>query len=217
VLDQHGTVASEIKESYKAGDPIKLVWEGLPSNIDQLGTIRNVLRKLSHRYQIELNVVTDLEGFLFLGKVAKVSSAKILRRIFDRVKVHEWDKNTCASIITGCDIALIPIDCRNLGAMGKPENKLGLLWRMGMPVVTSATPAYTRAMNEAGQSLTCKDDAEWMSKLENLILDEQARRDAGERGRQYALRRFDEARIHDQWDAVFRSIGFEFSGAGRGT
>ena len=58
--------------------------------------------------------------------------------------------------------------------MGKPENKLGLLWRMGMPVVTSATPAYTRAMNEAGQSLTCKDDAEWMSKLENLILDEQA-------------------------------------------
>ena len=212
LLDQHGTVASAVKENYKKGDPIKLVWEGLASNIDQLGTIRSVLRELGRRYQIELNVVTDLEGFRFLGKFGKVSSSRLVERIFDRVKVHKWDKNTFAAIITGCDIALIPIDFGNLGAVGKPENKLGLLWRMGMPVVTSATPAYIRAMSEAGQVLTCRTDAEWTEKLEQLILDEQARREAGEGGRKYALCRFDEAQIHSQWDAVFRSVGFEFSG-----
>jgi len=212
VLDTHDAVVRDVKQDYKVGAPISLVWEGLPSNINQLGKIRSVLRELSRRYQLELNVVTDLEGFLFLDKFWKVPSTKIVRRVFDRTKVHAWDKNTCARIITECDIAVIPIDLRNPLTVGKPENKLILLWRMGMPVVTSATPAYTRAMDEAGMSLTCKDDVEWETKLETLILSEEARRDAGNRGKEYVLRRFSEALIHDQWDAVFRSIGFDFAG-----
>jgi len=211
VLDAHDAVASQVKKDYGLSDPVKLVWEGLPSNISQLGTIRRVLRELGRRYRIELNVVTDLEGALFLGKFWKVQSAAVVRRIFDRTRMHAWDKNTFAGVITGCDIAVIPIDVRNPVAAGKPQNKLLLLWRMGMPVVTSATAAYSRAMNEAGQALTCKDDAEWLTNLERLILDEEARRYAGESGRAYAAGRFGEARTYDQWDAVFRSVGLDFA------
>ena len=211
VLDTHNALVKEVKKDYKSNTPFKLLWVGMPSNIHHLGMIGGVVHELGRRHQIELHAVTGLEGFLFLDKYWKVSSTKILQRIFDRTKVHAWDEDTCAKIITECDVAIIPIDMQDALGVGKPENKLILLWRMGMPVVTSATPAYARAMNGAGMSLTCKDDAEWVTALENLLLDEGARRSAGERGRRYAHERFSEDEILGQWDGVFRSIGFDFS------
>ena len=211
VLDTHSALVRQVKKDYKSGTPFRLLWVGMPSNITHLKVIGEVLRELGRRHEIELHVVTSLEGFLYLDKFWRVSSTKIARRIFDRIKVHAWDEDTCAKIITKCDVAVIPVDIRDSLAAGKPENKLILLWRMGMPVVTSATPAYARAMDGAGMSLTCKDDVEWVTTLENLLLDESGRRNAGERGRRYAHDRFSEDEIHGRWDGVFRSIGFDFS------
>lgn len=212
VADAHYAVADDVKKDYKVGAPFKLVWMGLPSNIVYLRKLRGVLRNLSRRHRIELHVVTASDGFLFLNKWWKVPSTDIVKRMVDQAIVHAWDKETAAKIITECDTAIIPIDLRDPMAAGKSQNKLIFLWRMGMPVVTSATPAYARAIGEAGMSLTCRDDMEWMTTLEKLIVDEAVRRDAGERGRQYALRHFSEAQIHDQWDGVFRSIGLDFAG-----
>lgn len=212
VPDAHYSVANDVKIYYKTAAPIKLVWTGLPSNIVSLREIRGVLRNLSRRHAIEMHVVTAADGFLFLNKWWKVPSTELVNRTVDQAIVHAWDKETAAKIITECDVAVIPIDLQDPMAAGKSQNKLIFLWRMGMPVVTSATPAYTRAMDEAGMSLTCKDDMEWIATLEKLILHEAVRRDAGERGRQYALRHFSEALIHHQWDGVFRSIGFDFAG-----
>lgn len=211
VLDMHNTLVREVKKDYKSGVPFKLLWVGMPSNIGHLRVIGGVLRELARRYQIELHAVTSLEGFLYLEKFWKVSSTKIVRRIFDRIKVHAWNEETCAKIITECDVAVVPVDMRDSLGAGKSANKLILLWRMGMPVVTSATPAYAHAMDHAGMSLACRDDAEWITTLENLLLDEGARRNSGERGRQYAQERFCEDEIRGQWDGVFRSIGFDFS------
>lgn len=210
VLDAHYAVRDEVKRDYKANVPFKLVWVGLPSNITQLGVVRSVLQDLGRRYQIELRVVTALDGFRFLSRFWRVSSARVAKRIFDQAKVLAWNEDTAAKYITECDIAIIPIDCGDSLSAGKPENKLIFLWRMGMPVVASATLAYSYAMKEAGQSLTCKDDAEWVTTLEKLILEEAARRDAGERGKQYALRCCSDAQIHNQWDTIFRSVGFDF-------
>ncbi len=84
------------------------------------------------------------------------------------------------------------------------------LIEQGMPVVASATPAYTRAMQGAGLDLTCRDKEQWLSTLECLLADETARRDAGCRGKTYADREFGEGRLLARWDAVFTSLGFHF-------
>ena len=211
VLDNHSEVATVRKKDYAAGEPFKLVWEGLPSNVSQLEVLRDVLRQLSERYPIELHLVTDMEGARFLGKFGKHSSKKAAQKIFDHAILHRWDKETCAKTICSCDAAIIPIDLNNPFVAGKPENKLLLLWRMGMPVVASGTPAYVRAMSEAGLQLTCSDDEEWIERLGMVITDPEFRRNAGESGVRYVSEHFSEAIILDQWDDVFRSIGFEFA------
>ena len=73
-----------------------------------------------------------------------------MRKVFNSVKLHLWDESTCSDIIRNCDLAVIPIDLSDPFAFGKPENKLLLFWGMGMPVVTSAIPAYVRAMQAVG-------------------------------------------------------------------
>jgi glycosyltransferase involved in cell wall biosynthesis len=212
VLDAHDFVVHQFKEDYRLRDPINIVWEGLPSNIPQLRQIRDVLRNLGKRYPLVLNVVTDFDQPRLLGRLGRVRSADLIREVLDRARLHVWDEVSCSRIIASCDIAVIPIDLSDPFVSGKPENKLLLLWRMGMPVVVSATPAYRRAMQAVGlPDLACNGNAEWTTALESMICDEALRRDAGVRGRSVAESRYGRDVTLAKWDGVFSTLGFDFS------
>ncbi len=210
ILDVHSHVSTTIKRNFSANRPFRLVWEGLPQTLGSLELLRPVLDDLRRRYPVELHLVTDLEYFRYLGRYGKSSTLEAARRILPDVRLHEWKEDNCADIICSCDLAVIPLALTDPFAAGKPENKLLLFWRMGMPVVASATPSYTRAMQGAGLDLTCRDKEQWLSTLERLLADETARRDAGCSGKTYADREFGEDRLLAHWDAVFTSLGFTF-------
>lgn len=211
VLDLHSSVVHKVKEDYHCGEPFNLVWEGLPSNITQLKQIRDVLRDINKRRPLVLNIVTDPDQPRLLGRFGRVQSLDLAREVFDSIRLYPWDEATCSEFIRNCDLAVIPIDLSDPFVTGKPENKLLLLWRMGMPVVTSATPAYQRAMRDAGlEGLACRDQGEWLIALERIIGDESLRHEAGMRGRELAETRFGKEVMLARWDAVFASLGFPF-------
>ena len=94
VLDIQDDAIVSIKRDYRAGEVINLIWEGLPSNIPQVATIRPVLRELSKRRRIELTLVTDLQRPRLFGRFGRIDSAKVARGIFDDVRIEPWDKRT---------------------------------------------------------------------------------------------------------------------------
>lgn len=211
VLDVHSSVIRQVKGDYRCGDPFNLVWEGLPSNITQLRQIRKVLQDINKHRPLVLNIATDPDQPRLLGRFGRVQSLDLAHEVFDSVRFHPWDEATCSEVIQNCDLAVIPIDLSDPFVTGKPENKLLLLWRMGMPVVTSATPAYQRAMGIAGlRDCACRDQKEWFTALERMICDESLRREAGTRGRELAEARFGEEVMLARWDTVFSSLGFDF-------
>ena len=211
VLDVHSSVVRKVKNDYRAGEPFNLVWEGLPTNIPQLMNIRDVLRDVHRRRPLVLNIVTDLDQPRFLGRFGRVDSLELARQAFDDVRLHPWEEATASETICGSDLAVIPIDLSDPFVRGKPENKLLLFWRMGMPVVASATPAYRRTMRDADlESFVCSDRAEWIAALERMMNDEGLRNEAGERGRQVAERHYNTESLFARWDVVFASIGFDF-------
>ena len=215
VLDVHGSVVHTVKEDYRCGEPFNLVWEGLPNNMPQLRQIRDVLREIHKHRPLLLNLVTDPDQPRLLGRFGRVKSLDLARKLFDDVRLHPWDEATCAEIISRCDLGIIPIDLSNPLLRGKPENKLLLLWRMGMPVIVSATPAYQRAMRAVDmQGLACRNQEEWQAALGRMMGDESLRREAGIRGRMFAETHYSSASMLDCWDAVFASIGFSFQAAG---
>jgi hypothetical protein len=54
--------------------------------------------------------------------------------------------------------------------------------------------------------MACKDAKQWEATLERYICDEDARREAGQKGKAFAKEQYSEERMLAQWDEVFRSI-----------
>lgn len=210
ILDAHMGVMRDSKRDYSAQQPFKLVWEGLPQNLRSLRALSPVFEHVRARHAIEMHVVTDPEFFRYLGRYGKADTRAELQAVLPGAHFHVWDEADCAQIICSCDLAVIPLPLDDPFASGKPENKLLLFWRMGMPVVTSPTPAYSRAMQAAGIDLVAHDTADWVVNIEKLIDSPEARERAGTTGREYAEREFSEASLLARWDAVFESMGIAF-------
>ena len=211
ILDIHDNVVRSHKKDYTADSPFKLVWEGLPSNISQIAAIGPVLREIANRSPIVLHIVTDLDRPGAIPGLPRIKSIDEARKLFGNIVFHTWDRTSLSDIVTGCDAAVIPIVTSDPLTRGKPGNKLALLWRMGMPVVTSATPSYRQMQQAAGTGeLICDDAAGWTVVLERLMQSETARREAGERGLAYVTERLNSAKLLSLWDDVFASLGFDF-------
>jgi hypothetical protein len=206
ILDFHGSVVQKVKQNYSSGDVFNFVWEGLPYNIRSLYEINDVLMKLNMKKKIVLHIVTDLKYYKYMGKYGHQRTSELTNKLFCNVCLHEWNEKTCSDIISQCDLAVIPIPLNDPLSAGKPENKLLLFWRMGMPVVVSATAAYARAMQLSGLSMACRTKNEWLEVLEKYIIDENARRDAGQRGRVFCENNYSEEKTLELWDEVFRSL-----------
>ena len=212
ILDAHSTVVRNVKEVYAAGEPFRLVWEGLPNNLPQLAEVAPILRRLAEKRAFELHVVTDRYRSRLKGMLGRIETRDFLARHFSNAVFHEWHEQTCSEIVTSCDIALIPIDLRDPFVCGKPENKLLLLWRMAMPVVVAATPAYRRAMAAVGTpELACETESQWIAAIEQMCADQDGRRDAAARGRVYAERAHGSEVVFAAWDRLFQSLGYSFS------
>ena len=211
ILDIHDHAVRNRKSDYRGGVPFNLLWEGLPSNIPHLKTIRLVLHELSQRRPVTLNIVTDTDRPRLFGRFGRIETLAVARRIFDNVAFHRWDEATFSDIVTGSDAAIIPIALDDVFAAGKPGNKLALLWRLAMPVVTSATPAYLSMQNAAGLSrFACRDAADWFAALDRLMTNEGERREAGERGHTFVTSKLSTNKLLELWDEAFSSVGFDF-------
>lgn len=207
ILDSHETVVRATKTSYAANGPLKLAWEGLPYTLPLLATLRPVFHAISAERGVELHVVTDLKYKKYLGRFGSKDVAKEVKKIHQDSRVYEWDETTCSGILASCDLGIIPIDTSSAFATGKPENKLLLMWRIGLPVLVSPTPAYMRALARAGlDEMTCDTPEDWVEKLRRYGSNEDLRSQAGRRGQTYVNQQFSSFEFLRVWDNLLTSL-----------
>ena len=206
ILDIHSTVSTKVKTDYKSGKVFNIVWEGLPGNLYAFNLFKEVFSDLEKRHEIALHFVTDLNYLRYLGKFGKTNTIDVVKDLAKHIYLYQWNELTCAEIICLCDLAIIPVDLNNQLVKGKPENKLLLFWRMGMPTITSSTPAYSRTMKKVELDMTCSNTIEWISNVEKYIIDEKKRRNAGIKGGEAAKLYYDLNQNLEQWDEVLNSV-----------
>ena len=206
VLDVHSSVHKRTKNDYKSGKVFNIVWEGMADNAYQFNFLKSVFAELEKRHEIALHLVTDLSYKRYGGRYGKTYTRDVVKGLCKRVYIYEWNEFMCSEIICSSDLAIIPVDLMNPLVRGKPENKLLLFWRMGVPVITSATPSYERAMKEAGLDMTCRNKIEWIEMLDKYIMSQESRQVAGIAGGKIANENYSEDKTLRQWDEVFQSI-----------
>jgi len=139
--------------------------------------------------------------------VSVVQSVKLGRAMFPRVYFYEWNPYLFGSVAAGCDLALVPVDLTTPLTAGKPENKLLLFWRLGVPAIVSATDAHRRVMAEVGlEEMAAGSPADWRRALERYGPDAPAREWAAERGLRYVHEQHSEGQLLARWDRVFASV-----------
>jgi hypothetical protein len=205
ILDAHPECAQQ-KTDYSTKKPFKLVWEGFGENLRWFSDIAETLNSLARKHSIELHIFTNLTYGKYLSSIGMSSSAELIHKYIPDAIVHPWQADTVSQGIIDCDLALIPVDLNNAFAAGKPINKLLFFWRMGMPTVVSATPAYKQAMQAANLRMACSSKAQWNETLLRYMTSENLRREAGEKGRTYAQSQFNTQSLAEKWDELFRSI-----------
>jgi glycosyltransferase involved in cell wall biosynthesis len=204
ILDCYDADTVDRKRDYALSGSPRLAWEGLPFNVHTLALLREPLAAMADDLRPALHVVTQPTFRPYARRFGRRSSQAIAERALPDIEVvcHRWERSTLADAVAACDVAVIPLPLADGFAHSKSAQKLISLWAMGMPVVTSATPAYEEAMRGAGLELACRTTDDWTRALTTLLSDEDARRSAAHAGRAYVERHASREIMLSRWDEL---------------
>tara|TARA_B000000460_G_C21532304_1_gene401379 strand:- start:538 stop:1593 length:1056 start_codon:yes stop_codon:yes gene_type:complete len=203
ILDIQEEVVTDIKNDYSVGKTFNLVWEGFPGNLYPFNEISDVLSELDQKYPIALHFVTDVQFYQYVNSYGLKNTIDLIKKIFHRSFIYQWNVDMFPRIALASDAAIIPLDINYPLFKGKPESKLVLFWKLGLPTITSASPAYSRAMKNAGLDLACLNAKDWVDRLEKLITNERYREHSGVTGRVFAEQEYNANKVLDEWDKIF--------------
>jgi hypothetical protein len=210
ILDFHDQDVTLTKTNYNNGTCFNFVWEGLASSGIPMALLREMLEPIAREREVALHIVTDLVYRRYSNLIGKIHTPDEVARSFGRfarhVFLYQWNPFALANLATSADLALIPIDMNNSFQRGKPENKLLLLWRMGVPTLASATPAYNLAMRRAGLDMACSGIEDWCARLAHYMNDAASRERAGRQGLHAANHFYSPEEMMLRWDEVIMSL-----------
>lgn len=187
-----------------------LMWEGLPFTAKGLLLLKNSFIEIAKLHPVSLEMVTDLEYPRFLGKYSYQSTEKILQSIPKTLgvsfKLTEWKIEAVVDASRRSHIAVLPLD--PLGTLNplKAENRLLMMWRIGLPVLASPSLAYSRVMKDTRINGICRDSSDWQTKIIELTESIELRRETVERGQQYIRDTHSTEIVLDSWDKLFESV-----------
>ncbi|HYI41919.1 MAG TPA: hypothetical protein VE053_16545 [Allosphingosinicella sp.] len=195
------------KRDFRRDGRLRLVWEGQAGTLRSIQVLRGPLNALKDK--VELHVVTDASVPRWYGRLGTLPATELLAGIECPIRLSLWQKETFSGHITAADLAVIPMDFSHPMFAQKPENKLVLLWKLGMPVLAGPTPAYRRAMAAAGLDMICETERDWTERLAALAeapADDLAQ--LARRGHDHALGAYSEDAFRAPFDRIFSSFGF---------
>lgn len=189
---------------------LNVFWEGLSHGNRKIFSMLGAILSEIRNTKITLHVVTAWNYCNYGGRYLCKPTGTLLNDIFKNTNVnvcyYTWNSATLSSILSACDIALIPIPKCDPIMTRKPENKLVGLWAARIPVITSATPSYQRVMNNAGLEWTCEEISDWENKITSLAASKVERQNYIDKADKYIERECSDVRLIEQWDVLFDSL-----------
>ena len=186
-----------------------LLWEGLPVTLGGLKTIRSTLIQENREYNTGIKLVTDLEYYKLLGQYFPASTAKLISKLLRPMnrdaELIPWDVENLVLSAKVSSAAIIPVVLSNQLQYLKPENRLLIMWKLALPTLVSATPAYTRVSKISGSDFVCKNNSEWKKKL-NLLHNQEYVEDLVRRGQDYLKANHTKELLLLKWDNAVESV-----------
>jgi hypothetical protein len=212
ILDSHEEVpfVNITKPRASLSSTHRILWEGQPATIRAVRLISPALQELSKRFPLDLDFVTDESYFRILNKFLKRSTLSVLQKdlneIRNLVNVVPWSTDNLVQCGEASTIAMIPVDLNIPMHRLKPENRLLIMWRLGLPCLTSPSPAYVRVSRQAEVIAACNTSEEWVENLNRLITDPGFAFNEIVAGQNYLREYHNQKILLKKWDDAFQSV-----------
>ncbi|MFZ2227627.1 MAG: hypothetical protein WAU98_03930 [Candidatus Nanopelagicaceae bacterium] len=213
ILDSHDEIPllPFVERSQKSSQAPQVLWEGMPATLAGVAQIRKTLENLQNRSEgIHLNFVTDPSYYRLLGKFFPGQTSTLLRKslheAYESAEIIPWSQSNLVDASRRSSAAIIPIQLQNKLQFMKPENRLLIMWRLGLPCLTSSSPAYKRVAMNAGTDTICDTPKQWESKLSEILEDHDFARDIVARGQAYLAENHNREILLSKWDQAFQSV-----------
>jgi hypothetical protein len=188
-----------------SGETIRLLWEGFPENLCHFTVLADSLTQLAKSNKVELTVVTAI-GEGGRRRRALEDFAVMTKNWGVEVQVRPWSVENLKHESAVATVGVIPIDAKNRMAWLKSENKMLGFWALGIPVMASATPSYSRA-GEVSQAVnSAVHNSDWLSALNVMCSTQSLRQQNAEAGYALAQKICRGHAVDQQWKNVLQSI-----------
>jgi hypothetical protein len=212
ILDSHEEIPFIDRNFHQhtIGEERRIMWEGQPATIRGVQQIHSALQQLTQHRSLRFNFVTDERYFRILGKFMRGKTLNLLQKdldkISDSVSIIPWSLDNLIAAAQGSSLGIIPIDLSVPMQKLKPENRLLIMWRLGLPCLTSPSPAYVRVSNLAGVGAICTDEESWLTSFQHLLDDPKFSFAEIERGQNYLREHHTRTILLDKWDRAIESV-----------
>lgn len=189
---------------------LRILWEGQPATIRGVGQISSILAQLNSANKLHIDFITDEYYFEFLGKYIKRRTIDLLNKdlkaVQDKISIIRWSPKNLVETAKNSVVAMIPINLSVPMQRLKPENRLLIMWRLGLPCLCSPSPSYIRVSDVAGVSSTCKNEEDWYSKFTNLLDNPNFAYEEIIRGQNYLYEYHNRNILLYKWDRAIESV-----------
>jgi len=212
ILDFHEEIPNlPFKDiEYSGKKDFELIWEGQPATLEGFQSIYKELEDLFLCKSGLLNLVTDHSYYRLLGKYWPNSTEALVRRIFPNsfknVGIFPWSIDNLVNHSQNARGALLPLNTDNRIQMLKPENRLLVMWKLGIPTLTSSIQSYERVESETALSFTCKTNSDWKEKIQTLLSDRDFAAEQIKVGKEYLRTNHTEEILLNKWDIAIKSV-----------
>jgi glycosyltransferase involved in cell wall biosynthesis len=201
------------KSDVISGAGVNILWQGLShGNLQIFKMLREILVSLDD-IKVNLHLISNQNYCSFGSMYSCQPTSALIEEVFKGTNIecffYSWHSATFSAISASCDLALIPIPSNDLMMWGKPENKLIELWSIGLPVLTSPTPAYRRVMTKAGLEGTCDGISDWRNKITKIISSSVERNRHAILAKKLIVSDYSKEKIISQWDDLLLSLAVD--------
>lgn len=208
ILDSHEEIP--ILKPIKYRNDNKILWEGLPVTIYNINQISSVLENISLDTNLDLEFLTDKHYFKYGNKFVKKETLTVLKKDLKRfsgqIRILPWTVNNLLDASKTSKLAVIPLNLNLTMNRFKPENKLLIMWRLGLPCLVAPNSSYLRVAKKLDLDNICYDDSDWMKKTKRYLLDPEFAFLEAYKGQNYVIEQHSKSIILSKWDSLLESV-----------
>lgn len=212
ILDSHDEIpfVSNTDSKFRTSDSHRIIWEGQPATIEGINLVAHALKDVSKETNLKLHFVTDEKYFLILNKYLERKTLPLIERSLGKflgeITLTSWSPENLVNGAKNSSVAMIPINLNVPMQRLKPENRLLIMWRLGLPCLTSPSPAYIRVAEQAGVIAVCNNTEEWVLNFNRILNDPIFAKNQVEAGQNYVHENHNQNILLKKWDSAFESV-----------